>query len=66
MSKVIPYYQIDQKSNVSTNTMLSAQEALVRALDLIDFYRVLHSQNEDSVMPKDHIDWIELKPLVRD
>lgn len=63
--KVIPYDDINQKAAKQPAT-LSDQEALARALDLMDFYALLISQNHDLKLPVDDINWIELKYLPND
>ena len=63
---VIPYYHINEKAVVEKRISLSDQEALIRALDLMDFYATLTSQNHDLKLPADDINWIELKYLSND
>ena len=64
-TKVIPYHNINEK-DARRSIPLSDEEALIRALDLMDFYASLISQNQDLKLPADEVHWIELKYLSND
>ena len=64
-TKVTLYHHINQKT-AKRSALLSDEEALIRALDLMDFYAVLTSQNNDLRMVSEDIYWIELKYLLND
>ncbi len=61
MTKVINYHDIEEKT-IRNKASLNDEEALVRALDLIDFYATLISLNDDLRSTTDNDgSWIELK-----
>lgn len=62
--KVVLYDSFDQKKSIAEEPVkLTDQEALARALDLLDFNAELFAQNETTVVrtDEDTIQWIELK-----
>ena len=64
-TKVVPYYHINEKA-LAPPVSLTDEEALIRALDIMDFYASLISQNSDRKRPSDDVHWIELKYLYHD
>ena len=61
MTEVINYHDIEEKI-IRNKASLNDQEALVRALDLIDFYPTLTNLNDDLRSAADtYGSWIELK-----
>jgi hypothetical protein len=61
MDEVIRYASIDQKKKETKIESLSDQDALVRTLDLLDFYAALRNSNKDLAIEASEIHWIELK-----
>ena len=64
-TKVIPYHHINEKV-LALPVSLTDEEALIRALDIMDFHASLASQNPDRKLPSDDVHWIELKYLSHD
>ncbi|MCG8387541.1 MAG: hypothetical protein MJA30_18470 [Cytophagales bacterium] len=60
MKEAIPYYDIKQKK-VENAPSLSDQEAMTRALDLIDFYAAICNQDDNLKSPSHDHAWIELE-----
>ena len=63
MSEVIPYFHINEKkSKRATDRLLSDQEALIRTLDLMDFYRAIKNSNKELISAdNDSKEWIQLE-----
>uniref|UniRef100_UPI004048B90B hypothetical protein n=1 Tax=Roseivirga sp. TaxID=1964215 RepID=UPI004048B90B len=66
MSRLLTYNSFEDKKALYEKIPLSKEEALVRALDPLDFQAAISSQNPH--LPKNHssIDWIELQYLKND
>jgi hypothetical protein len=59
MLDVIVYDAIEKKNELESNSfVLTSHEALIMALDMMDFFRVL---NKNAERPDDGIDWIILE-----
>jgi len=61
MSKLLTYNSFEDKKPTYTRKPLSKEEALIRALDLLDFQAALSSQNANKTKEASTIDWIELQ-----
>ncbi|WP_323757547.1 hypothetical protein [Roseivirga sp.] len=61
MSKLLTYNSFEDKKPTYARKPLSKEEALIRALDLLDFQAALSSQNTNKVNDTSTIDWIELQ-----
>jgi hypothetical protein len=66
MSKLLSYNSFEDKKAIYKKEPLSKEEALIRALDLLDFQAALSSQNQHLPKYDSSIDWIELQWLKDD
>lgn len=63
MEELTLYHDISQKKADYEVEQLTDLEALIRALDLLDFYATLRALNNDVVEEPSGIDWIEVKDI---
>ncbi|CAD5253618.1 MULTISPECIES: hypothetical protein [unclassified Imperialibacter] len=61
MNEATSYKHISEKKSRPELERLSDENALARALDLMDFYAALKAANEDLKDDSSDILWIELK-----
>lgn len=64
MDEIKLYTDINEKKSDPEIEKLTDQEALIRALDLLDFYAALRSLNTELVEEESDIEWIEVKDLL--
>lgn len=63
MEELTLYNDISQKKLGYEGEQLTDSEALIRALDLLDFYAALRALNNDLIEEPSGIDWIEVKDI---